>query len=377
MKHFHRLLPPHIRSLQTYRAGKPAEELAREKNLSRISKLASNENPYGSSPLALSAMKAASKNVHRYPDTGAFALKNELATRWNLKQDNIILGDGSEGIMTYITRALLGPGDEVLTSENSFIGFSIMAKSVAADLKTVPMTDDFRFDIKALKKHLTEKTKIIYIANPNNPTGTYISVSEIDDLMSAVPKRCLVILDEAYFEFARSCPDYPDSMDYRHDNVITLRTFSKAYGLAGLRIGYGFAHEDLIDGLMKVKPPFGPNSVAQALAVAAVRDSTHLEKTVRCNLEQRERTFAFLQKIGFYPIPSVTNFIAFKAANPEGEAAMFDDLLELGVIVRPLSSHGMTGFIRVSIGTSEEMDHFISAMEEILPSWRNRFGSEM
>lgn len=249
------LVPDYVRSLQIYQAGKPIEELARERGIKRISKLASNENPLGPSPFAIREMTNALWDVHRYPDMHAHEVKSTLAKMYKLKKENIVLGNGSEGIMGYIARAFIQPGHEILTSENTFIGFYIIARSVGAKLTTIPLTKDYRFDVKALAKSINEKTKVIYICNPNNPTGTYITKSEFDYLMEHVPPHVLVILDEAYFEFAKGKEDYPDSMDYRYDNVITLRTFSKAYGISGVRIGYGFGHEDLIANLTKVKLP--------------------------------------------------------------------------------------------------------------------------
>lgn len=368
------LVPQYIRDLQIYQAGRPIEELAREKNLSRISKLASNENPLGPSPFAIREMTNALWNVHRYPDVHAFCLKNKISEYWDLKKENIILGNGSEGIMACIARAFIQPKDEVLTSENTFIGLYILAQSVGAKLNTVPLTADYKYDVEALKDHITENTKVIYVANPNNPTGTYITKDEFDYLMNYVPEYCIVILDEAYFEFACQYPDYPDSMDYRYDNVITTRTFSKAYGLSGIRVGYGFAHNFFIKNLTKVKLPFEPNSIAQAGAIGALDDRPHLERTIRCNKSLYQETTSFLKEHDFHPIESVANFITFKVGVREASQAMFNRLLDQGVIVRPLDSNAMPGFIRVSIGTHEEMDHYFEAMEEILPSWTQQFG---
>ena len=368
------LVPQYIQNLQAYSSGKPIEELAREKNLDRISKLASNENPLGPSPFAIREMTNALWDTHRYPDGQAFHLKNKISEYWDLKQENIILGHGSEGVMTCVARAFIQPGYEVLTSENTFIGFYILAKSFGAKINTVPLKSGHKYDVEALKDNITENTKVIYVANPNNPTGTYITKDEFDYLMDYVPKNCLVILDEAYFEFACQCPDYPDSMDYRYDNVITTRTFSKAHGLSGIRVGYGFAHEQLIENLNKVRPPFDPNSIAQAGAVGALDDRPHLERTIRDNKELYQRTFSFLQKHSFDPIPSVTNFITFKVGDVESCQAMHDALLNHGVIVRPLAKNSMPGFVRVSIGTHEEMDHYFTAMEEMLPCWAKQFG---
>lgn len=363
------LVPNYIRNLAVYQAGKPIEELAREKGLSRISKLASNENPLGPSPFAIREMTQGLWNLHRYPDMHAFELKKALSELYKLKMQNIVLGNGSEGIMAYIARAFLHPGMEVLTSENTFIGFYIIARSVGAHLKTVPLTKDYRFDVDALAKNITEKTKIIYIANPNNPTGTYITKNEFDRLMAHVPGHVMVILDEAYFEFAKHSPDYPDSMDYRYDNVITLRTFSKAYGLAGIRVGYGFGHEDLISNLNKVKLPFEPNLIAQLGARGALEDQPHLTRTLENNKVGYDLIFNFLKKHDLNPIPTLTNFITFPTGSGKNSDLLFNLLLDKGVIIRPLKANEMPDFVRVSIGTPKENEHFIEAMTEIMPSF--------
>ncbi len=370
----HALVPDYVRSLQVYQAGKPIDELVREKGLTRVSKLASNENPLGPSPFAIKAMTNALWDSHRYPDMNAYMVKSSLAKLYKLKNENIILGNGSEGIMAYIARAFISPGQEVLTSQNTFIGFSIIIRSVGANLKTVPLTKDYRFDVDALAKNITKKTKVIYICNPNNPTGTYINKKEFDYLMSKVPNHVLVILDEAYFEFANGHEDYPNSMDYRYDNVLTLRTFSKAYGLSGVRIGYGFGHEDLISNLSKVKLPFEPGLIAQMGAAGAIHDKPHLRRTIVNNDRRYKETFEFLTKHEFNPIKSVANFIAFKTGSGEASLYMFESLLNHGVIIRQLKANEMPEYVRVSLGTKKEMNHFFKAMEEILPEYNKRYG---
>ena len=368
------LVPDYVRNLTLYQAGKPIEELARERGLKRISKLASNENPLGPSPEAIKKMTNALWDVHRYPDMHAYMLKSKLAKLYKLKRENIILGNGSEGIMAYIARAFIQPEQEILTAENTFIGFYIIARSVGAHIKTVPLTPDYRFDVKALAKNITEKTKVIYICNPNNPTGTYITKKEFDFLMEHVPSHVLVILDEAYFEFAQHQPDYPDSMDYRYDNVLTLRTFSKAYGLSGIRIGYGCGHEDLIANLTKVKLPFEPGVIAQMGAAGAIHDKSHLRRTIVNNRLRYKETFDFLTKHNFKPIPSAANFIAFKTGSDEASSALFELLLDHGVIIRQLKANEMPEYVRVSLGTQKEMRHFFRAMDAILPEYTRRYG---
>lgn len=369
-----RLIPEYLDKLQVYQAGKPIEEVAREKGLTHITKLASNENPLGPSPFAIREMTNALWDVHRYPDMHATELKERLCDLYNVKKENIILGNGSEGIMAYIARAFIQAGDEVLTSEKTFIGFHILATAAGAELKTVPRTDDMRYDTKALAQAVNENTKVLYIANPDNPSGTYITEKEFDDLMEYVPKHTIVILDEAYFEFAQSTWDYPDSMKYRYDNVITLRTFSKAYGLGGIRVGYGFANPEFITALHKVKLPFEPSLIAQRGAIGALTDYPHLERTIRNNTKRYYETLKFLDQKGFNPVRSITNFIAFKTGSAEASDYLFNALLDRGVIIRPLKANNMPDWVRISIGLKDEMKHFFSAMEEILPDYDKKYG---
>lgn len=369
-----RLIPEYLDKLKVYQAGKPIEEVAKEKGLTKITKLASNENPLGPSPFAIKEMTNALWDVHRYPDMHATDLKGKLAELYKVQPENIILGSGSEGIMGYIARAFIQPGDEVLTAENTFIGFHILATGAGAKLVTAPRTDDLRYDVKALAEKLNENTKVLYIANPDNPTGTYITEHEFDYLMGYVPKHTIVILDEAYFELAQSTWDYPDSMKYRYDNVITLRTFSKAYGLGGIRIGYGFGHKSFIEALHKVKLPFEPSLIAQKGAIGALNDYPHLERSIRNNTKRYYETLKFLDQHNFNPVRSITNFIAFKTGSSEASDYLFNKLLDRGVIIRPLKANNMPEWVRVSIGLKEEMRHFFEAMEEILPEYDDKFG---
>ncbi len=369
-----KLVPDYIERLETYQAGKPIDELAREKNLTRISKIASNENPLGPSPMAIREMTNVLWDVHRYPDMSAYQLKKALSELYRLKPENIVLGNGSEGIMGYICRAFLQEGDEVVTASNTFIGFLILAKSVGAKLIEVPRKPDYKYDIEAMAKKITPDTKIVYLANPDNPTGTYITKLEFDTLMKHVSPHTIVILDEAYFEFAKEWPDYPDSMDYRYDNVVTLRTFSKAYGLSGVRVGYGFGHDVLINALHKVKLPFEPSLVAQKGAFGALSDRPHLDRTLHNNRERFQDLWDFLTRHDFKPIASVCNFITFKTGSEAASLALFNGLLDKGVIIRALRANLMPDHVRVSLGTRDEMNHFFEVMEEILPAYNAKFG---
>ena len=367
------LVPGYIRDLKVYQAGKPIDELAREKGLTNISKLASNENPLGPSPYAIREMTNALWDIHRYPDMNSYDVKKALCELYDIKMENIALGNGSEGLMGNLASAFLSPGKEVLTCENTFIAMYILTRKMGANLNCLPLTEDYRFDVEALAKAINDNTKIIYIANPNNPTGTYITKDEFNYLMDHVPDHVLVILDEAYFEFAHLYDDYPNSMDYRYDNVITLRTFSKAYGLAGIRIGYGFGHEDLINNFSKVKMTFEPNLIAQRAALGALKDRPHLERTLSENSKYLKECHDFLTEHELKPIKSVTNFIAFKTGSGEASDYLFEQLLNEGVIIRPLKANEMPDFVRVSIGTKEEMQHFYTAMNKVMPDFKSKF----
>src|SRR5690242_9349810 len=280
------LVPPYIESLRPYEAGRTIESVRRQYGLTRIAKLASNENPLGTSPAALEAMRRSLETLNLYPD-GGLRLREVLAEQFDLKVENVIAGSGSEGIMSNIIRAFLCDEDEVLTTEAAFIGFQVLARSRGVTYRTVPYRN-WHYDLEALAAAITERTKIIYLANPNNPTGTIFTKQEFEEFYRHVPERVLIILDEAYFEYANDNPRYPDSMQYRYDNVITLRTFSKAYGLAGMRIGYGFAHEALIANPLKVKLPFEPSAPAQAAGIAALSDRDFLRRSVALNARGRE-----------------------------------------------------------------------------------------
>ncbi|MCI0331382.1 MAG: histidinol-phosphate transaminase [candidate division Zixibacteria bacterium] len=359
------LVPPYIESLKAYVPGKSIEEIKRTYGLSKVIKLASNENPLGPSPKALEEVKRSLSASHLYPD-GGLRIRAVLAERFNLKLENVIAGAGSEGIMSNIIRTFLTDQDEVLTAAHTFLGFMVLARSRGIKVNTVSLTGDWRFDLAALADKINERTKIIYLANPNNPTGTIFSRSEFEAFLQKIPERLLVILDEAYFELARENPDYPDSMRYRHDNVITLRTFSKAYGLAGFRIGYGFAHGELIRNLLKVKLPFDPSHTAQAAGLGALEDVEFLEKTLENNRKGRKFLFESLAELGFNVIPSDANFVLVLLPSAETAQNLFQTLLTKGIIVRPQETSNLPQGIRISVGIGEENQMLIEHLEKIL-----------
>ncbi len=359
------LVPKNIKELSPYTPGKPIDEVKRELGLEDITKLASNENPLGPSPLALEAIREAEARLHRYPDASGFELRQRLAQRFDVKIDNVVLGAGSEGIMATIMRTFLLPEDEIITALHSFIGFTVLARGSGRRVHWVPMKDH-RYDLAAMASHINEYTKIIYLANPDNPMGTYFTVAEFDAFMERVPERVLIIMDEAYFEFAQPIADYPDSMHYRYDNVITLRTFSKAYGLAGARIGYGFAHDQLISNLMKVKLPFEPSLLAQSAGLAALEDAYHLDKTVETTRDGLAYFSQELDRLGIDFIPSVANFVTTKWPSPERCEEMCQKMLERGVILRNLKPFGWPDCLRISIGVHSENEACVKALNEVL-----------
>ena len=359
------LVPSYIEKLENYVPGKPIEEVQRDLGLEDIDKLASNENPIGPSPKALLEIEKSLKKLHRYPDASGYNLRNKLAKAFNIKMENVILGAGSEGIMSTIIRTFLMGNDELISASNSFIGFRVLANASGKKVHWVPMKN-YRYDLKSMLNKLNNQTKIIYIANPDNPMGTYITKEEFDAFYSDIPERVLIILDEAYFEYAQSKENYPDSMNYRYDNVITLRTFSKAYGLAGLRIGYGFAHDRLINNLMKVKEPFEPSLIAMVAGIAAMGDKDFLHKTLMLNRVGYEFLESNLSKLNIITIPSVTNFITTVWESQKKANYITDALLQKGIIVRNLSPFGCANCIRISIGTEEQNNRLISELESIV-----------
>jgi histidinol-phosphate aminotransferase len=354
------LVPSYVESLRPYEAGRSIESVRKQYGLSRIAKLASNENPLGASPKAIAAMTAALGNLNLYPN-GGLELREVLAREFDLKVENVIAGSGSEGIMSNIIRAFLCDEDEVLTTESAFIGFQVLAKSRGVKYRTVPYRE-WHYDLPALAAEINDHTKIIYLANPNNPTGTIFTRQQFEVFYKHVPERVLIILDEAYFEYAKDNPKYPDSMHYRYDNVITLRTFSKIYGLAGVRIGYGFAHEELIRNLLKVKLPFEPSTPAQAAGIGALADKEFLHRSLALNARGLRLLSEGLEEMGLAPVPSEANFLMVPLASAEEAEVLFEALLREGVVVRPLRGFGLPHAIRISTGTDDDNRMCLEAM---------------
>jgi histidinol-phosphate aminotransferase len=358
------LVPPYVSALVPYQPGRSADEIRREFGVEKVIKLASNENPLGPSPRAIVRLLKVAEELHLYPD-GGLKLRRVLAEQYHVKLANVVVGSGSEAIMSNIIRAFLLDDEEVLTAEGTFIGFYVLARSRGIKLVTVPLTE-YRFDLEALAAAITPKTKIVYLANPNNPTGTIFTRAEFERFMTRVPESTLVIMDEAYFEYARSNPEYPDSMQYRFDNVITLRTFSKCYGLAGVRIGYGFAHEELCENVRKVKLPFEPSLMAEAAGLGALEDADFLQRTLETNRKGRRQLEAAFADLGLRWVPTEANFFLLEFNSPEEAVGLYQQLLRRGIIVRPLGAFALPNCLRVTVGTEEQNDGLIRALQEVL-----------
>ena len=349
-----------IASLSPYVPGKPIEELQRELGLSRIVKLASNENPLGPSPKALAVLGDAARTLHRYPDGGAFRLRTALADRWKVSLDQVILGNGSDEIIGMLARAFLSPGDEAVMADNTFVIYRMEVTATHGVPVIVPLADG-RHDMAAMAKAITPRTRLLFVCNPNNPTGTMVSATDVDALMAKVPAHVIVVFDEAYCEYARD-PHFPDSLGYvrRERNAIVLRTFSKIYGLAGLRIGYGVTTAEIAGYLNRVRPPFNANSLAQRAALAALGDEEHVAKSRTMNQTEMAGVRAGLVALGIQPLPSEANFLYFDAGR-DGRA-LFEALLREGVIVRHIEGTNL----RVTIGLPEENRQFLQALKQVL-----------
>jgi histidinol-phosphate aminotransferase len=358
------LAPPYIRAIAAYQPGKPISELERELGISGIVKLASNENPLGCSPLATAAMIAAIKTIALYPDGNGFELKAALSERYGVQHENIVLGNGSNDMLELAARAFLTVGDKAVYSDHAFAVYPLATQAVGGIGISVPAID-FGHDLNAmLKAAVAQHAKLVFIANPNNPTGTFLSAASLLEFMRALPPHILVVLDEAYNEYLPVDCRY-DSVSWLKDfpKLIISRTFSKAYGLAGLRVGYAFAHAQVADMMNRVRQPFNVNSVAQAAAVAALQDEAFVSRTHELNQRGMAQITLGLAQLGLAYIPSYGNFISFKIGNG---LQNYKRLLQLGVIVRPIASYNMPDYLRVSIGLESENEKFLTALKQVL-----------
>jgi histidinol-phosphate aminotransferase len=360
------LVPPHVASLQPYVPGKPIEEVEREYGVSDVAKLASNENALGPSPLGLAAAREACGRVHLYPDGSAFVLKAALSERFEIPVEEILVGNGSNEIIELLVRTFVLPGEEVLTSAQSFIAYKLAAHAHGRTLVEAPMKARFHYDLEALQARLSQNTKVVFLANPDNPTGTWFLEKELLHFLGAVSRDTIVVLDEAYVEFV-DVPGFQDSLSLRkrHPNLIVLRTFSKIYGLAGLRLGYAFARPELVAFLDRVRAPFNVNLVAQAAGAAALEDEEHVQLSRELVRTGRPFLEEGLRELGATIAPSQGNFVL---ADFPGRPAMalFESLLREAVVVRPVAGYGFPTAQRITIGTRAENVKALAALGKVL-----------
>lgn len=353
-----------VRGLQPYQPGKPIEELQRELGLSDVVKLASNENPLGPSPLALAAAEKALKNLHLYPDASGFELKKKLAVKLGVTELQFTLGNGSNDVLDLIARTFLGPGCSAVFSQHAFIVYPIAVQAVGARAIVTP-AKNWGHDLDAMAAAIEADTRVVFIANPNNPTGNYLNCKELSAFLAKVPDHVMVVLDEAYIEFA-GADDFPDGLDFlkTYSNIIVTRTFSKAYGLAGLRIGYGISSAETADLLNRVRAPFNVSVPALAAALAVLDDDDYLQRSQQVNRDGMQQLCQGLDTLGLAYIPSLGNFVAIELA---GDAMpIYQALLREGVIVRPVGVYQMPKHLRVSIGLKHENQRFLAALKKVL-----------
>ena len=357
-------VPEYILSIKAYPPGKPVEELQRETGIKRTVKLASNENPLGPSPLAVKAIQAAVERIHRYPDGGGFDLVDRLSTHLQVDPQCIVLGNGSDDMITMLTRAFLQKGDEAIAGTPSFLMYDIMVRSAGATLVQVPLRD-LAIDLEGFLEKITSNTRMVFICNPNNPTGMAVDRKAFEAFIQKVPPYVVVVMDEAYIEFVRD-PSAAHGMDYFGNDfpLVELRTFSKAYGLAGLRVGYGVMPKEIANVIHRVRQPFNVNLLAQSGAVAALEDEAFLKKTVQLTHDGLDYLYGELNKLGLDYFPSQTNFFLIDLKKDADVA--FQELLRYGIIVRSMSAYDYPTYIRVNVGLPEENRLFIEALEKVL-----------
>ena len=357
-------VPDYITKLKPYAPGKPIEELEREYGISGSIKLASNENPIGPSPKALEAIRGVLKNLHRYPDGSSHYLRNRLAEKLKVSANRIVLGNGSDEIIELLVRTFLREGDEVIMPEPSFLMYEIMVQAGGGRPLKVALKDRV-LDLEGMAEGISSRTRLIFVNNPNNPTGTIVSRDDFEQFLQCVPPEVIVVVDEAYIEFVRdgTCPMGLDYLD-GDKTVVTLRTFSKAYGLAGLRIGYGVMKQSLADLVNRVRQPFNTSLLAQVGALAALDDDAFLKKTIGTVHKGLDFLYGEVEKLGLRCFPTQTNF--FLIDLKRDAKSVFEKMLRRGVIVRPMTAYGYPNYIRINVGLPEENQRFVEALREVL-----------
>lgn len=360
------IVRPNILSVKPYTPGKPIEEVQRELGLKGVIKLASNESCLGPSPRAVEAIRKNLKNINRYPDASSFYLKKKLAKFLGVKEENIMIGNGSDEVICLAIRAFVNPSEEVMIAKPTFLIYEIASQVQDARIREIPLRRDFKYDIEGMREAITENTKMVFIANPDNPNGTYVAKKELERFLSSVPRDVIVFLDEAYFEFAKSSSrDYPDGTDYLdRPNIIVARSFSKAYGLAGIRIGYGISNPEAISYMERVREPFNVNILAQAAALAALDDKIFLKRQLAHVEKEKRFLYKAFDGMGLEYVPSATNFILINV-NRDCKA-VFKELLKKGIIIRDMKAWGLDTYIRVTIGTRRENERLIEALGKVI-----------
>ncbi|HEX6176378.1 MAG TPA: histidinol-phosphate transaminase [Candidatus Binatia bacterium] len=354
-------VPEYIRTLIPYAPGKPIEEVEREIGIFNSIKLASNENPLGPSPLALDAMREKLAQLHLYPDGDCFYLKRGLTAKLNVTPEQLIFGNGSNEIIELAIRTFMRPGDEAVMARQAFVVYKLIVQAVGGISQEVPLRN-FTHDLEAIGAAISARTRIVFLANPNNPTGTIFRKAAWENFLKQIRSDVLIIVDEAYFEYVEAA-DYPNSLDYHQQGktLLTLRTFSKLYGLAGLRIGYGIANEDVISLMHRVRQPFNVNAPAQWAALAALNDSEHVRRSLDNNRKGLEYLTAEFARLGIQYVPSHANFILLRVGKGED---VFNRLLAQGIIVRPMAGYQFPEYLRVTIGTMDENRKFIDGLKK-------------
>jgi len=352
-----------ILNVKPYQPGKPIEEVKREIGLKDVIKMASNENPLGPSPKAVASIRKYLCNINRYPEGGCFYLRQAVAKKLKVKPEQLIFGNGSDELIGLVLRAFVNEGDEVVVASPTFLMYEVSSTAHGAKIKVIPMRY-FKYDLKAIKDAVTKNTKVVFIANPDNPNGTYVAKYELEDFLKGLSSETIVFLDEAYFEFVEE-QDYPNGLDYLgKSNLIVTRTFSKAYGLAGLRVGYGVSSPEIIKYMEAVREPFNVNLLAQMGAIGGLKDKDFVAKSKKTVREGKKFLYTELKAMGVRYVPSVTNFILIELGPKSGEVT--ERLLKKGIIIRNMKAWGLENFIRVTVGKEAENKRFIKELKKII-----------
>jgi len=358
-----------LEKIKPYSPGKPIWEVQREFGLRTVVKLASNENPLGPSPRALEAIREALPELHRYPDAQAIDLRSKIANKLQVLPEQIIVTNGGDELIKLISETFLEPGDEVVVPEPTFGEYEFGGNLMGAAVISVPLKENYEYEVEALLRAVTERTKILYLCSPNNPTGTILSRSQLQQILDFLPKHTLVVLDTAYSDYVSSS-EYTDGVEFVKAGypLIMLKTFSKVYGLAGIRVGYGVASQEIVNSILKVKEPFNVNALAQIAAAAAIEDDDHVTRSAQLVKQERQRLYGVFQELGLRYIESSSNFILLELGTDASK--LYQEFMAKGVIVRYGGTWGLPKHVRVTIGTPEENDMFMKTLREILSSQR-------